>query len=158
MLFRSNINSGTQVTFVNAGKYLITVETAFSNSTGSNPTVSIWIAQNGTNVANSAQDVQFFGGSGAVQYSSCTWIIDAAAGDYIQCYWSCSGTTVSLAAQGTLTNPTRPASPAATLSATQVMYTQLGPTGPTGPSAITVGTTQVNSGNQYYVQIGRAHV
>jgi hypothetical protein len=105
--------SSNKITFANAGQYCITAELNIRNSSGSNPTVYMWLSQNGSNLANSSQDTQFQGGAGDVQLVGFTWIVNAAAGDYVQVYWSCSATTVSLSYQAAGVNPTRPASPSA---------------------------------------------
>jgi hypothetical protein len=128
------------LTFTYAGKYQIISELAFTASTGTNPTVTVWLAQNGTNIPNSTQDFQLLGGAGTVQISVCTWVLDAAAGDTLTVYWNSTNINTTLAYQSSLTSPTRPASPSAAISATQVMYTQLGPTGPTGSTGA-VGPT-----------------
>jgi hypothetical protein len=112
-------SAGT-LTFTNAGKYQVIMELAFTASTGTNPVVSIWIAQNGTNIANSSQDFQLLGGAGTVQMSSCAWILDAAAGDTFQIYWHSANINTTLAYQGVLTNPSRPASPSVIVAVTQV--------------------------------------
>jgi len=106
-------SAGT-LTFANAGKYQLIMELAFTASTGTNPTISIWMAQNGTNIPNTSQDFQLLGGANTVQMSSCAWIIDAAAGDSVQIYWHSPNINTSLAYQGALTSPTRPASPSVT--------------------------------------------
>lgn len=124
-------SSGT-LTFAYAGKYQIITELAIGASTGTNPVVTVWMTQNGTNVPNSAQDFQLLGGSNTVQMSVCTWLLDIAAGDTVDVYWSSTNINTSLEYQGTLTSPTRPASPSASVNVAQVMYTQIGPTGPTG--------------------------
>jgi hypothetical protein len=51
-------NSAGTITFSYAGKYEIISELAVTISTGANPTVSVWLVQNGSNLANTAQDIQ----------------------------------------------------------------------------------------------------
>jgi len=130
-------NSAGTLTFSSAGKYLITQEIAASNSTGTNPIFRTWLSQNGTNVANTLQDIQLLGGSGNVAITSCTWLLDIAANDTVQIYWSSSSTSVSLVYQAGGTSPTRPASPSAIVVVSQVMNNQIGPTGPTGSTGPT---------------------
>jgi len=113
-------HSAGVITFANAGKYQVIMELAFTASTGTNPTVNVWIAQNGTNIANSLQDFQLLGGAGTVQMSSCVWILDIEVNDTFQIYWHSSNINTTLAYQGPLTSPTRPASPSAIVSITQV--------------------------------------
>lgn len=113
-------NSAGTITFQNAGFYQITTELFFTSTTGTNPVLSAWLSQNGTNVANSTQDFQLLGGANTVQASVCSWILQVAANDTLQIYWNSATTTTSLAYQGALTNPTRPASPSAIVVITQV--------------------------------------
>jgi len=136
-------NSSGTMTFTSTGKYQITTELAASNFSGANPVFRSWLSQNGTNVANSLQDIQLLGGSGNVFMTACTWILDVTAGDTVQVYWSSSASTVSLVYQAGGTSPTRPASPSAIVAIAQVMNNQIGPTGPTGSagSAGTAGPT-----------------
>jgi hypothetical protein len=134
-------NSSGTLTFANAGKYLITSELAASNSTGANPVFRAWLSQNGTNIANTLQDIQLLGGSGNVAMTSCTWLLDIAASDTVQIYWSSTSTSVSLVYQAGGTSPTRPASPSAIVIISQVMNNQIGPTGPTGAASSVAGPT-----------------
>ena len=127
-----SVNGGNSIKFSNAGKYKIITELATSISVGANPVISVWLAQNGTNIANTAQDIQFVGGSGNVQMMVCAWIIDVAVNDTIQVYWSCSNTNASLAYQAALTNPTRPASPSAVVNVSQIAYSTSGYSGYSG--------------------------
>jgi hypothetical protein len=130
-------NSAGTLTFANAGIYFIETELAFTISTGTNPSVSVWYQQNGVNIPNTAEDFQLLGGAGTTQILVNPWTLNIAAGDTIKIYWSSSSTNTSLSYQGTLTSPTRPASPSVSVNIAQVMYTQLGPTGPTGPTGAT---------------------
>jgi len=135
-----SVVSGNRITFANAGQYHIINELAYINSTGSNPIVSVWLAKNGSNIANSGQDLQFVGGANNVQLSVCSWILDIVAGDYVQIYWSCSATTVSLAYQAALTSPTRPASPSAIVNVFSLPQIGIGYYGLTSATSTTIGT------------------
>jgi len=135
-----SVVSSSRVTFANAGQYHIINELAFTNSTGSNPVVSVWLAKNGANIANTTQDVQFTGGAGNVQMTVCSWTLDISAGDYVQVYWSCSATTVSLAYQAALTSPTRPASPSAIVNVFSLPQIGIGYYGLTSATSTTIGT------------------
>ena len=130
-------NTSGTITITNPGKYVVTSELAVKMSTGANPVINVWLAQNGTNLAYTGQDLQFLGGAGAVQMMTCTWLLDAAANDTLEVYWSCSNINASLSYQGAGVSPTRPESPSAVVSISQVMYTQLGPTGATGVQGAT---------------------
>lgn len=113
-------NAAGVITLAAAGIYQVVIELFFTSTTGANPTISQWISQNGSNIANSTQDFQLLGGANTVQASTCVWHVSAAAGDVLRFYWHSSNTNVSLASQAAGTNPTRPASPSAIVSIQQV--------------------------------------
>lgn len=113
-------NTSGTITFTKAGVYQLIIELFFTSTTGANPTITSWVAQNNTNIPNSAQDFQLLGGANTVQCSTCTWQVSAALNDTLKFYWSSSNNAVTLAAQGPQTNPTRPASPSAIVSIHQV--------------------------------------
>ena len=67
---------------------------------------------------NTTQDQQFLGGASNTQMTTCTWIVNANAGDYVQIYWSTTNANVTIQyypASGTPTKPST-ASVVATLS------------------------------------------
>lgn len=108
-----SISSSSQITFANAGQYLIAFELAVNNSVGSNPNISTWLALNGTNIANTTSNMTIQGGANNPQLLEQQWIVNVTAGQYIQIYWSSSATTTSLIYTAAGTGPTRPASPSA---------------------------------------------
>ena len=112
--------SGGVITFTTAGHWQVIVELFYTSTTGANPTISQWLSQNGTNIANTTQDFQLLGGANTVQASTCVWQISALVNDTLRVYWSTTNTNVSLAAQAALTNPTRPASPSAIVALQQI--------------------------------------
>ena len=111
-----SISSSNQITFANAGTYLIEYELAFTSSVGSNPSIFTWLSQQGTNITNSACDFTLQGGANQPQVISQQWIVSVTAGQYIQIYWSSSSTNVSLVYQAASGSPTKPASPSAIVS------------------------------------------
>ena len=113
-------DGGNKVTVQNAGVYQIDFIAQFQNSSGSNVQVSFWIRKNGADVPNSAQEVQFTGGSGGISDASWLYLLNLAAGDYIQFYWYTTVSTVSLAYQAAGTTPVHPASPSIMVNFTQV--------------------------------------
>ena len=112
-----SISASNQITFANAGVYLIEYELAFTSTAGANPSVFTWLAQNGTNIANSTCDFTLLGGASQPQVVNQQWIVSVTAGQYIQVYWSCSDTRVSLVTQAASGSPTKPASPSAIINA-----------------------------------------
>lgn len=128
------------ITIANAGYYLLTFELSVSNSAGSNPTVSCWLQQNGTNIASTTSDTQFVGGAGNTQLLEQQWIVNAAAGDTIGIYWSSSAGTVSLSYQAAAITPARPSSPSASVTIHSLPQIGIGYAGLTSTSTVTPGT------------------
>jgi hypothetical protein len=144
-----SITSSNRITFANAGVYVIMFELAVSNSTGSNPTVNCWLAQNGTNIANSTSDLVINGGANQPVLLEQQWIVNAGAGDYVQIYWASSTTTVSLIYQSAASSPTRPASPSAIVNVALL---------PPSGSNLVVGSSTVSSGTSGRVLYDNAGV
>ena len=113
-------NASGVITFSIAGVYQVVCELFYTSTTGANPTISQWLSQNGSNIANSTQDFQLLGGANTVQASVCVWHVSVAASDVLRVYWHSSNTNVSLAYQTAASNPTRPASPSASIIIQQV--------------------------------------
>lgn len=113
-------NASGVITLSTTGVYQVIVELFFTSTTGANPTISQWISQNGTNIANTTQDFQLLGGANTTQASTCVWHVSASAGDALRVYWHSSNTNVSLVTQAAASNPTRPASPSAIVAIQQV--------------------------------------
>lgn len=113
-------NSSGVITLSATGVYQVVVELFFTSTVGSNPTISQWLSQNGTNIPNSTQDFQLLGGANTTQASTCVWHVSASAGDTLRAYWHAANTNVSLAVQAAGTNPTRPASPSAIVAIQQI--------------------------------------
>ena len=137
-----SITSSNQITFANAGIYLIAFELAVTNSTGSNTTIKSWLAQNGTNIANTTSDLTILGGANQPQLLEQQWILNVSAGDYVQIYWASSATTVSLLYQAAATSPTRPASPSAIVNVAFI---------PPSGSNLVVNSSTITGGTSGYV-------
>lgn len=137
-----SITSSNQITFANAGIYLIAFELAVNNSTGSNGHINSWLAQNGTNIDNTLSDLTILGGANEPQILEQQWIVNVAAGDYVQIYWSSSVTTVSLQYQAAASSPTRPASPSAIVNVAFL---------PPSGSNLVVGSSTITGGISGYI-------
>ena len=144
-----SITSNSQITFANAGQYLIAFELAVNNSTGSNPNISSWLALNGTNIANTRSDMTIQGGANNPQLLEQQWIVNVTAGQYIEIYWSSSATTVSLLYQATTSSPTRPASPSAIVNAVFIP--------PSGQNLV-VGNSTITGGTSGYILYDNAGI
>ncbi len=131
-----SIVSGSRLTFAYAGVYNIQFSAQIDRTSGSGTDiVDIWFAKNGSNISESTTKVTVSGSaSQAKTVAAWNYMLELAANDYIELYWSATNTNVALVAEAGQLNPTRPAIPSVILTAQQVMFTQLGPTGSTGPT------------------------
>ena len=114
-----SVVSTSRITIANAGIYNIEFSAQLQKNSGGDDQVDIWLSKNGTNVSNSNTTIMLHSNPG---YEVAAWnfLVNAAAGDYYQLYWSSADTTAVLHAASAGTNPTRPAIPSVILSVTQV--------------------------------------
>ena len=114
-----SIVSSSRITIANAGIYNIEFSAQLQKNSGGDDQVDIWLAKNGSNVANSNTTIMLHSNPG---YEVAAWnfLVQANAGDYYELYWSSSDTTAQIHAASAGTNPTRPAIPSIILSVTQV--------------------------------------
>lgn len=109
-----SIVSGNQITFAEAGNYILNASFQISKTDGGNDTISLWLAQNGVNQANS--DVEITLDTTALTgYRSITWFVTALAGDFVQVKWSSADIAMRFLATAAQVTPTRPASPSVRL-------------------------------------------
>ena len=137
-----SVTSSNQITFANAGVYLVEYELALQSTGGANPTINTWISQNGTNIPNSACDFSLLGGANQPQVINQQWIVSVTAGQYIQVYWSCSDTRVSLVYQAASGSPTKPASPSAIINVSLL---------PPSGSNLAIGGSTISGGTSGYI-------
>jgi hypothetical protein len=80
------LESGSHIKFTSAGKYNIAFSAQFRQPQGSG-TINIWLAKNGTAIANSNTKVSIAANN---PYAVAAWnfFVDAAANDYYQIMWS----------------------------------------------------------------------
>ena len=114
-----SVVSSSRITIANAGIYNIEFSAQLQKSSGGDDQVDIWLAKNGSNVANSNTTIMLHSNPG---YEVAAWnfLVQANAGDYYELYWSSADTTAQIHAASAGTNPTRPAIPSVILSVTQV--------------------------------------
>lgn len=134
-----SVVSNSQITFAEAGTYNIQFSLQLEKTDAGTDTIDIWLAQNGTNVAESNTRL-LLDGNGAQSFAAWNWVVNVAAGDYIQIYWSSPDANIQISAFGASTSPSRPAIPSAIVTVAQVMYTQVGPQGFTGAQGATGAT------------------
>jgi hypothetical protein len=105
--------------------------------------VNVWIRKNGTDISDTNSRYAItssHGGTDGYTILAINYVLQIAAGDYIQLMWQPESTQVTLSTLAAGTTPTTPVAPCAIFTATQVTYTQVGPTGVTGPTGSTGAT------------------
>jgi len=114
----------SRIVVANAGIYNIEFSAEISNPAASIDDVTIWIRQNGVDVANSAGIVGSPAKHGAINgHTIIGWnyILQAAASDYFELYWTTDdGTTQILTYPASAVAPIRPQAPSMILTVQQI--------------------------------------
>jgi hypothetical protein len=105
-----SVVSNSQITVVNAGIYNFEFSAQIEKTSGGSDNVDIWIQINGSNVADSNTRIALTGGS-AKQVAAWNFLIQLAAGQYVELCWSSPSAAVQLHAEGPQVTPTRPGIP-----------------------------------------------
>jgi hypothetical protein len=109
--------SSSQITFANAGRYLVNFLGQFAFTGGaSNYNITVWYTKNGQAVTNAASTFTTSSAQGNQTMANVEDIIQVNAGDYIQFYWWSGAAGMSLVSTAASTNPTRPLSPSVKLN------------------------------------------
>lgn len=112
-----SIINNSQITFANAGRYLINFLSQFTFTGGaSNYNITVWWTKNGQAIANSAYTFTNTGAQNSQVLANVENIIQVNSGDYIQFYWWSGAAGMSLLYTAAGTTPTRPASPSVNIS------------------------------------------
>jgi hypothetical protein len=126
-----SIVSGTQLTFSSAGTYNVQFSLQLSKTDGGDDLIEIWLAKNGTALAETNTQLTLHAQDGKV-VAAWNFLLSLNAGDYLELYWLAADVTVALVSAAPQTSPTRPAVPSVILTAQQVTYLQTGASGSTG--------------------------
>ena len=105
-----SIVSNTRITMAEAGIYTIISTQQFVHTQGSTVTITGWLRKNGTDVPNSATDLQLKGNSAKDLYAI-NYFVSASAGDYYELIWSATDSDTEIQYTAARTSPTRPAVP-----------------------------------------------
>ena len=109
----------SHVVIANPGVYNLQFSAQFAKTDSGQDTVSVWLAKDGVNVADSCTDIDL-NNNNARSVAAWNWLVNSTvANTYYQIYWSSSDTNMSVFAEGTRNNPTRPAIPSVILTVTQ---------------------------------------
>jgi hypothetical protein len=113
------VGNTSHVVIANPGTYNIQFSAQMAKSDSGQDTVSIWLAKNGVNVADSCTDVDL-NNNNARSVAAWNWLVNTTtANTYYQILWSSADTNMEILAQGARLNPTRPAIPSVILTVTQ---------------------------------------
>lgn len=116
------VASSSRITVTYAGIYLFTFSLQFSSTSTGTELVNVWFRKNGTDIATSnsqfSMPARKSAGVPAALIAVTPYMIDLAAGDYVEIMWGSTATTTSLAALGAVSysagvTPTIPATPSA---------------------------------------------
>lgn len=113
------VNASTQITFTDAGTYMLSPSVHFTNSAATDYTVTVWFRKNGTNIANSGtiSSVPKAADGGLLDFST-TWVETVTAGQYIEIMFLVQNTAVSVLA--TAAGAIAPAIPSFIVPATRI--------------------------------------
>lgn len=115
--------SNKQITFAVAGRYTIKFTGQAQNAGSSSSTSYVWIAKNGSQVADSGNNITLLKSNtgSSKQLVEMSWTVDVAANDYFVIQFASDSTDVSLVAEAAQTTPyARPAVPSATVTVVPV--------------------------------------
>lgn len=118
-----SIESGTQITFANAGLYNIQFSLQLLNYTSSEDNVTVWARLDGADVDQSASIEQVnskHGQSPGARILALNLFQQVTAGQYFELYWSSDTGNTVIASFPEGSSPTHPVSPAAIVTVTQV--------------------------------------
>lgn len=118
-----SVESNSHIYFKEGGVYNLQFSLQYLNTDSQDHDVSLWLRKNGADVANSNTQLTIPSRHGSVDgaaVAAWNFVIDVAAEDYVQIYWSTDNTAVSIQYLPTQTVPTRPATPSVILSVTFV--------------------------------------
>ena len=117
------LSANSRLTVDRQATYNVQFSAMFSNPESSAYAVSVWVAVNGTAVADSCTDLTVPSKHGQVNgkaVASWNFFLDLNAGDYVELYWSTPFATVFIEHQDARTGPVRPAIPSVILTINEV--------------------------------------
>ena len=116
-----SVANSSQLVIASPGVWNIQFSAQLRKSTGGTEAISIWLRQNGTNVVDSAGDVQMEGNNTSVIASWNYVIRTTGINETVQFMWSSPSGHISLLAIPARTGPVRPAVPSVIATVTPVL-------------------------------------
>jgi hypothetical protein len=113
------VNSSSQITFTDAGTYMLSPSIQLANSAATDYTATFWFRKNGTNIANSATIISVPKvADGGVANVCLNWFETVTAGQYIEIMWLVQNTAVTIDA--TIAGAVAPAIPSVICPVTRI--------------------------------------
>lgn len=104
-----SVVSSSRITLANAGKYNIQFSAQFHHigGGGSGETVNIWLAKNGSDIADSNTRLTI---TSSTKYSVAAWnfFVDASGGDYYEIIWSTDNANIKIEHEAAGVHPAIP--------------------------------------------------
>ena len=113
------IVDSSKIRVTNAGVYNVQFSAQLNKIDAGDDSIDIWLAKNGTNIPWSNTRTWLVGNN-AKQVAAWNLVINLAAGEYVQLYWSSADGDVRLYAEPAPTVPIRPGIPSVIATLTQV--------------------------------------
>jgi hypothetical protein len=124
--------SSNKIVFNNIGTYEIIFSIQYKNTSANQHDIYIWFRKNGVDVPDSSSvftiPARKSAGIPAHLIAVTPFIATLAASDFIEIYWHCNDTAVTVETFTTHTNPTIPDTPGVIITVKQVTNVQLVPT------------------------------
>jgi hypothetical protein len=113
------VNASSQITFTDAGTYMLAPSIQFANSAATDYTATVWFRKNGTNIANSATVVSIpKAADGGAAVFSLTFFETVTAGQYIEIMWLVQNVAVTI--EHTAAGAIAPAVPSVIVAAMRI--------------------------------------
>ena len=113
-----SVEFGSHIVVARTGTYNIQFSAQLTKTDSGNDIMEIWLRRNGNDVPLSNSEITIT--ASLRQVATSNYIIDLAAGDYVQLMYSSADIATRILAIAPQTNPVRPAGPSISVAITQV--------------------------------------
>ena len=113
-----SVEFGSHIVVARTGTYNIQFSAQLTKTDSGNDIMNLWLRKNGADVALSNSEITI--STSLHQVATSNYIIDLAAGDYIELMYSSADIATRIEAIAPQTNPVRPAAPSISVAITQV--------------------------------------
>ena len=113
-----SVQFSSHIVVARTGTYNVQFSAQLTKTDSGNDVMDIWLRKNGVDVAFSNSEITIT--ASLRQVATSNYIIDLAAGDYVELMYSSADIATRILAIAPQTNPVRPAGPSITVAITQV--------------------------------------